>query len=82
MFAEQLAMQMRMNARRRCALEAECANLTYMDLCSRMQSRRDVVLNGHLGVINQIQAEDGSGGCWIVTVQTQQGPQEVFIRTR
>lgn len=43
---------------------------TYIELCYAMQNRATVEIDNHVGVINQIQAEDGSGRCWNVTLYT------------
>lgn len=42
---------------------------TFAELCQSMQTRAEVEINGTVGVINGIAAEDGSGRCWIVTVE-------------
>ena len=37
-------------------------------------------LNVH-GIVNIIEAEDGSGNSWIITVLTNQGPAKGYLRT-
>jgi len=56
--------------------------ISFRWLCDMMQSRQHVTLldnysNPVTGIIGQIQAEDGSGKCWNVTV----GSITVFVRT-
>lgn len=56
--------------------------ISFQWLCDMMKSRQRVVLlNSNnapvTGIIGQIQAEDGSGKCWNVTV----GERKVFVRT-
>jgi hypothetical protein len=41
---------------------------TYQDICNAMQTRAIVEIDGVEGVINTIQAEDGSGRNWNVTL--------------
>jgi hypothetical protein len=56
--------------------------ISFQWLCEMMQSRQRVVLLDSAnepvtGVIGEIQAEDGSGKCWNVTVSGRR----VFVRT-
>lgn len=42
--------------------------LTFHDYCNAMQTRATVSIHPYTGVINAIQAEDGSGRRWNVTI--------------
>jgi hypothetical protein len=41
---------------------------TFTELCQAMQTRAEVEIDNTVGVINAIEAEDGSGRCWNVTI--------------
>lgn len=62
---------------------------SYTWLCEKMADRGRVAIrsfiNGHeitlRGLINGIRPEDGSGRCWLVTINDNGTNAEVFIRT-
>lgn len=62
---------------------------TYEELCTSMKNRERVTLRMNLkagpikvsGLINGIRPEDGSGRCWLVTINDNGYSAEVFIRT-
>ena len=62
---------------------------TYESLCTSMKNRERVTLLLNLkggpvkvsGLINGIRPEDGSGHCWLVTINDNGYSAEVFIRT-
>lgn len=41
---------------------------TFVELCNAMQTRAEVEIDGKVGTINSIQAEDGSGRNWNVEI--------------
>ena len=43
---------------------------TFSELCNAMQTRAEVEIDNVVGVINAIEAEDGSGRNWNVTLST------------
>jgi hypothetical protein len=54
---------------------------TFLELCMAMKTRAMVNIDGHIGIINGIAVEDGSGFAWIVTILGK-GPlvESVFFR--
>lgn len=62
---------------------------TYEQLCTIMKNRQRVTMKFNLncgpvkvsGLINGIRPEDGSGKCWLVTINDNGYSAEVFVRT-
>ena len=55
---------------------------TFSELCQAMQTRATVQIHNNVGIINGINAEDGSGRCWIVLLlnATNSGTDRLFFR--
>jgi hypothetical protein len=62
------------------------ADPSFDQLCCAMKNRTQITVIGAwghpiTGLVNRIEAEDGSGKCWNVTLQSGIHTSTIFVRT-
>ena len=58
----------------------------FEEICAAMKNRTHITLSGAwgnlvTGIVNRIEAEDGSGKCWNVTISHGIHTSTIFVRT-
>jgi hypothetical protein len=66
-------------------LPAQKLDPSFDQLCRAMKNRTQITVTGAFGcritgLVNQIEAEDGSGRCWNVTISHGIHTSKVFVR--